>query len=727
MSKIEHRNTCSRGLWLYQPSLDLILGCGAWSLPLLIVAYYSSAVGALTWSVAFYVLAIFFNYPHYMATIYRAYHTAEDFRKYRVFTVHVTLLIGLTIILSHFWFRALPWIFTIYLTASPWHYSGQNYGIFMMFARRAGAQPTSVERRALYASFLISYAILFVNFQTGSSPDPLFVSLGIPARISTLAQIVLIAAFVACSGFGLYRLTSQIPFRVLIPSFTIFSTQCIWFLLPNLLSLIKGLQVPQSRYSTGVLAVMHAAQYLWITSYYAKQEAIVKASRAWRPFLYFTILLVGGIALFIPGPWLSSLVFHFDFTRSFLIFTALVNIYHFILDGAIWKLRDGRIAALLLNSRTQIAQSAVEAKNKITTAPGWLVGQTHAARRIRVSAAFALLAWGCVDQLHYYLALHKDNLTDLKHAASLIPYDTPLEMRLADKALDDGRSEDSVVAWQYAIKADPADPAPRDAYLRYLLQQKRLEEAYQITGTWLKLAPRDTALLVNHGLLAQQFGHVDEAEQNWRKALALDPSQAEVDLYLANEFDKQGKLDPAIAHYEAFLTKIAQRPLHDRPPAASLIGIVLKLAECDKRASHPSQALELYRIARTLAVQTNEQKLESFAAMGEASLEAQLGQTTSALKLYQQALRLDSTLDDRGSEAFDWYMYGVFLHSAGFPDRYAYASLLRSQALLSADVKSAQPTEVTIRKTLERELGPQASVIRRDPEPTLREALSLTR
>src|SRR5271157_578244 len=128
--------------WIYGPWLDLTVGCGAWSAPLLLVSYLSIASNARAWSVAFYVLALFFNYPHYMATIYRAYHREEDFQKYRIFTVRITFLIALTVVLSHLSIRALPWIFTVYLTASPWHYSGQNYGLFMMFARRAGVQPS---------------------------------------------------------------------------------------------------------------------------------------------------------------------------------------------------------------------------------------------------------------------------------------------------------------------------------------------------------------------------------------------------------------------------------------------------------------------------------------------------------------------------------------------------------------------------------------------------------
>src|SRR5438132_1982129 len=149
---MKQNNTAASQLWVYNPWLDLIVGCGAWSGPLLLFAYFTATPNVLIWSVGFYALALFFNYPHYMATIYRAYHRSEDFHKYRIFTVHITALLFLTLLLSHFWLQILPWIFTIYLTWSPWHYSGQNYGLFMMFARRAGAQANNAERRALYGA-----------------------------------------------------------------------------------------------------------------------------------------------------------------------------------------------------------------------------------------------------------------------------------------------------------------------------------------------------------------------------------------------------------------------------------------------------------------------------------------------------------------------------------------------------------------------------------------------
>jgi tetratricopeptide (TPR) repeat protein len=717
----------AKTFWVYNPWLDMIVGCGAWSAPLLLLAYFSVASDTLRWSVAFYGLALFFNYPHYMATIYRAYHRAGDFQKYRVFTVHLTLLIALTLIVSHVWYRALPVIFTLYLTWSPWHYSGQNYGIFLLFARRAGAQPDNRHRRALYSAFLLSYAILFLNFHTGLSTDPLFISLNIPSSVSSVLQIALGIAFLVCSGYGLSGL-SKVGWRALVPSLTLFSTQFVWFLLPTLLSLGNDFHVPQSRYSTGVLAVMHSAQYLWITSYYARREANAEGRAKWRPLAYFAVLVAGGIGLFIPGPWISSRLFHFDFTRSFLIFTALVNLHHFLLDGAIWKLRDGRIANLLLNTQVRMSDAATDAGRTLTARLRWFAGPSWAAHRLRMGAAIGILVWGTVDQARYYFALHSDNLQFLQRAAALNAYDSSLEIRLASKELDAGRPDLAIAAWKRGMQANPVDPAPRNAMLQYLTSRQRFQEAYDLTRTALERSPRDRQLLVNHGILAMQLGHADEALKTWQKAIAVDPGQLDAHLYLAAELDREGKPADAATQYGAALQIVAHQGADNRPPASKLIGVALKMADCYARAHHPEQAVRSYELARKIAAQTGEGKLESFASMSEALVHARTGKTGEALHLFQRALQLDASLDDRHSEAVDWYAYAIFLRDAGFPMRLAFASLLKSEAVMNLDPDS--PEGKSFAKTLqelEKPLGPEAKAIRRNPTPIQQQALMLSR
>ena len=65
-------------------------------------------------------------------------------------------------------------------------------------------------------------------------------------------------------------------------------------------------------------------------------------------------------------------------------------------------------------------------------------------------------------------------------------------------------------------------------------------------------------LLVNHGILANQLGHGDEAIQSWKQAIALDGSQVAAYLYTAGELDREGKPDAAIPYYMMFLNKVAQ-------------------------------------------------------------------------------------------------------------------------------------------------------------------------
>jgi hypothetical protein len=138
--------------WIYKPWLDWLVGCGGWSAPLLLFAWIASSY-ARGWALGFYFFALIFNYPHFMATVYRAYHTRAEFQKYRIFTLHLTALLALTAILAHANFRLVPWVFTLYIFWSPWHYSGQNYGLLMMFVRRGGATVTNIERRMHRVAF----------------------------------------------------------------------------------------------------------------------------------------------------------------------------------------------------------------------------------------------------------------------------------------------------------------------------------------------------------------------------------------------------------------------------------------------------------------------------------------------------------------------------------------------------------------------------------------------
>jgi tetratricopeptide (TPR) repeat protein len=114
--------------------------------------------------------------------------------------------------------------------------------------------------------------------------------------------------------------------------------------------------------------------------------------------------------------------------------------------------------------------------------------------------------------------------------------------------------------------------------------------------------------------------------------------------------------------------------------------------------------------------------------VNEAELQAKTGRVDDALRLYQHALQLDQSNGDTSASAQDWLAYGRFLDDTGFPARLAYASLVKSENLTKSlpDPSESEPL-VAARKQLEKKLGPEAALIRRDLEPALREALALRR
>ena len=709
--------------WIHNPALDLIVGCGAWSLPLIVLSY-SSAANSPSWAIAFYALALFMNYPHYMATLYRTYRNENEFRKYRFFTIHITGLVLLTVALSHLRFSLLPWIFTLYLTISPWHYSGQNYGLFMMFVRRSGAEVDENTRQAVYSAFVLSYAILFLSLHTGPS-DRLFLSIGIPDKAALLIRIVLTAAFVAASSFGFYQLIRQLGWNAMTPSLVLFSTQILWFLAPGMLALMKGISLPQSRYSTGVLPLMHSAQYLWITSYYARRESAAEG-RTWRPFIYFAILVVGGIALFVPGPWIVSYVFHYDFSASFLIFTALVNLHHFILDGAIWKLRDGRIAALLLNTQQRAVAAVSHASQGSGRVWAWMRSQAPVPRAFRMATAIALLAVAALDQTRYALVARLDNLAAMQKAAVLTPFDSALELRIANTHADSGNSSAAVSAYERAIAANPSDPVPRKTFLKYLVARQLYVQADAVAADALERWPRDSELLVNRGILASSMGRTPDALASWEKALAVDPSQSYIHVYLGEQLKNQQKCSEAAAHYATFLDGV-RKSGEFRPDPTIILPVMMKLAECQLRLNQPERALKLYELGRTIASQSGQPRLESVASLNQAILEAKSGEISGALPLYQRALVLDRAASDPVAEAADWQAYAAFLNSQQYEKRLVYACLVRAETLLRDHKTDLLPPSAQLRTQLESALGKEAAAIRKNPASLLEEALRFGR
>jgi len=712
-------------VWIYAPWIDVLVGCGAWSAPLLTLTGHVAASRASSWSFAFYLLALLFNYPHFMATIYRAYHSYDEFSKYRFFTVHIAILLAFAGLLTHLWYPLLPWIFTLYICWSPWHYTGQNYGLLMMFARRAGLSPTDAERQALHLSFIASFLLLMLSFHTGRSADSLILSLDLPANFTLPARAMLVVFFLAASGWALASLARRASWRALLPSATLVTTQFLWFLLPALIELISGREVSQTRYSSGILAVLHSTQYLWITSYYQRKEARAQGNLSWSFPRYLLTLVAGGIALFVPGPWIVSRVFHGDFASSFLTFTALVNLHHFLLDGALWKLRDSRIACYLLHKRETGEEVAVQPRSRFATATHWLAGATPAARAVRIAAVLVLLLWGGIDRLHFYWVNVSTSFSSLRRAASLNPNNSVLEMRLAQAAEAAGDRDASLAALRQAATLNPDQKSLQEAYARGLITAGRDADAYELYRKLLARSPHDVDSLVNYGLLAQRLGHTEEAVDSWQHAVDTDPLQTNAQLYLAEALEKRGEPQAAARHYRAYLQVVGLHANEHLGEGPAAISALLKVADADADAQHPQQALVGYQAAARFAQELGNVSLQSLSMVRAAEIQERTGESAAAAQSFQDAVTLDETKGEPRAAAVDWFNYGQFLRRQKQSERLVFACFFRAEDLMSTTPGEQLSAIVKAREESVARLGQAANALPAQLSKLLSAALSL--
>lgn len=596
-----------RAPWVSRPWVDLLVGCGGWSLPLLLLSWQLVDADARRWAALFYTLALACNYPHYMATIHRAYFRRGDRDRHRLVTHYLTAALVLVGVVAHVRPGLLPWLFTAYVLWSPWHYTGQNYGLTMMFLRRAGIEVSESQRRRLRVAFIASYVLLLVAFNEAGARDPLVLSLNLPSGVSFPLEA---AAAVMCFALLLPALGGLIRrngWRAMTPALTLVLTQTLWFVAPIVLTWTGVVSIVQTRYSSGILAVMHSAQYLWITQHYARRDAALHSGKAaWSGWRYWATLVAGGIALFVPGPWLASALGHVDLTSSMLIVTSIVNLHHFIVDGVVWKLRDSRVSSVLVQ---QGGASPDGAKPQAA-------GASRHVWALQAVAALALVALAVVDQWRYRLAIPGSDTASLSLARRLNPWDTPVHLGLAAAGLrgDDGGAAEQEL--RTAIAAPSAPMASFTALARVLVEQQRLEAAYDVVRASLERWPTDVDALVNAGVLASRLEHPEEAAVWWRRALSQDDRLRQVHLYLAELLDGSGSGD-AIPHYRRYLELLLEDPAAAQQAPREVALVAIKFGDALARAGRLSEAQGQFGLASAIASRAG---LPDVAALARARL-----------------------------------------------------------------------------------------------------------
>ncbi|MGD9764331.1 MAG: tetratricopeptide repeat protein [Candidatus Binatia bacterium] len=590
--------------WLWARWVDLTVGCAAWTLPLLAVIGWLARTRAADVALGFALLTLVCNHPHYAATIYRAFGNREAIAGHRRFyTVHLTLLAAVAVIAAHLFPRLAPLLFTAYVIWSPWHYTGQNLGVLLLFARRRQATPKAWERRLLRSAFVASYVVWLLMVNGTASTDPYVWSLELPRAVTVPAGIASAALFALPASIALAGMGGRAGWRAIVPCTVMLISQALWFVTPWLAQVVTNRSVSPVYYSTGVLAFFHCAQYLWITSYVARCE---RGAHNWRPWRYAGVIALGGIALFTAGPWLASTALGFDFRESVLIIVAVVNVHHFILDGAMWKLRDPRLAAVLLDRGAGPGAPPAPARAMPRRAAGWV-------------AAAALVALAATNAFYDVITGGEAGTAHLELAARLNPGDSRIPVRRAEILAAAGQPDEALRALGDVAEPRPANAAAQRLYGTLLVATGRFADARDHYRALERSIGLDAQSLINVAVIAARNGELAEANTALEAALRLGPGSSAAHLNMAGLCMARADGACALRHYEAYLT--SDEVARDRTYATA----ALNAASAAVLVQRSQLALELLQMSAAVAARVGARDLADLAATQAAALRAAPG------------------------------------------------------------------------------------------------------
>lgn len=352
---ISEKNAVKKSVWLFNPTLD-ILGLGGLTFIILTALIVCGSIAAPTsqfaWiPVTFFFVSVLVNYPHYAATYYRVYRDAAEVRKYPMEAILAPIVLLLLAIPGFYYPAAAVGYAYLYYLVTGYHYSGQTYGVSMIFMGKAGVRLKDWQKKLfmfpIYATFL--FTVIYQNTQ-GFTPiefyDIHIPVLGLPVWI---AQGALLVSALGLLGYVWLNVHLSKVEGTPIPPATqmIYVTHLVWFTLGNFYPMFF-LFIP----------FLHCLQYLMVTTYCDYREvagkkklsewSVMAYCRSADFFRYYGIQVAIGTTLFFLIPFGMSKMGVASFPLASVMIVTFLNLHHFILDGAIWKLRKPEVAKQLM-------------------------------------------------------------------------------------------------------------------------------------------------------------------------------------------------------------------------------------------------------------------------------------------------------------------------------------------------------------------------------------------
>jgi len=564
------------GGWLYGPVPDLLFGCGLlYALLFVAFALFGPSLRALQPAYLIPALILFVSMPHYGGTLVRVYDQRRDRRSYAFFSIWATLLIATLFVWGAFTSVVASWLFTVYITWSPWHYTGQNYGLAVMFLRRRGVPLSLGVKRLLYASFLLAYLLTFLVFHSAISvidynargaadTSVVFLPLGIPPAVYQLVFPLAAVAYLATLVASAVLLLRHARGRDLVPAAALVLTQALWFSIPfgvryfGIETGVEPIDLLRNQIQDyfSWVAIGHAAQYLWVTSYYAR------GSGSWRGFpRYFGKVLASGVAIWmLPVLFFAPLVRgHYEYAGGLaLLVSSVVNIHHFILDGAIWKLRNSKIASVLIRAQPELPAGLPEPvapKKNLLRPAVWGVATAGLAIGLSVYWLEFFTLRAAFDRRDYLgISRAFDRLAWFGRDSSAG------RIVVGQTAARAGDWETALAAYQDAFALAPGRTPLLEQMARASSKLGRPEQAHALIERALEREPDSAKLHVRMAALSKQLGDPANAAAHLREALRLSPAAHDLRNDLA--WTLATSSDPGVRQPEEAV-RLAESLLHE--------------------------------------------------------------------------------------------------------------------------------------------------------------------
>jgi hypothetical protein len=290
------------------------------------------------------VLSILINSTHFMASYRLLYDSLEHARKAPWAAIYVPLILVALLVYRmtgpgrEILADAILLVSSLYLAV---HYTGQAWGMVSSFGHLSGVRFEMNERRAI-RSGMRALLVLHVMLAMGGRYPPVeWMSRASYLGLYQLAfrSVCVVAALTLVAGaVGFWHARSRgegVPARAVLPWLSLYFWYPTWFLIPG-----------------GPLWVQlsHALQYL---SFPLRVEANRFAARSQgsvklHVLLVYLGLVIAGV-IFLKGPPLTSRILgpgwysEQGMRDAFGTFVLLINIHHFFIDGALWKLRNPEV------------------------------------------------------------------------------------------------------------------------------------------------------------------------------------------------------------------------------------------------------------------------------------------------------------------------------------------------------------------------------------------------